>query len=226
MKITKILICLLFFLLMKETFIAQNEIHYRHNNIPYVTRGDFSPHPYLNPDKSEIVTSLISATKGNYLNERNDYYLDSTSTNIENSLNVDRKKYNLHLNIGFPELIGLGFGYQNSDEWSYVFNLAVINKGGEGSLISGTGIRFARFFSTNLPFNNIYVQPTVILLKGKRHFYRFGPLGLSFEAGIGSDSIKKSGLGFFWSLGGVVYIIDEDKPFFSPSFKLGLKLNI
>ena len=143
----------------------------------------------------------------------------------ETKLESDIRKFYLSFNIGIGELIGIGLGYQDSEEWSFTTKVSLTSGDQVAFSRGGLGVRAARFFSTSLPFNNINVQPTVLLLTRQGHSYQFGLNGFSFEIGIGNESIKKSELDFFWSLGALISTVKKDKTLFLPILKLGLNWN-
>ena len=151
--------------------------------------------------------------------------LDKPGSTLQNDTISDRRKFYLTFNTGILEVIGLGFGYQYSDEWSFATKVSLASREQLAFSVSGLGVRAARFFSTSLPFNNINVQPTVVLITRKGRSFHFGLNGFSFEIGIGNESIRKSELDFFWSLGGIISTIKKNKPLYSPSLKLGLNWN-
>ncbi|OGU30977.1 MAG: hypothetical protein A2057_04445 [Ignavibacteria bacterium GWA2_35_9] len=157
--------------------------------------------------------------------------LDELGSTIQNDTISETKpesntrKFYFSFNTGFLEILGIGFGYQYSNEWNFTTKVSLESREQLVFSLSGLGIRAARFFSTSLPFNNINVQPTVMLLTRKGLSYHFGLNGFSFEIGIGNESIKKSQIDFFWSLGGIISTVKKDKPLYSPSLKLGLNWN-
>lgn len=151
--------------------------------------------------------------------------LDKLDSATQSDSITDKREFYLSFNSGFLEVIGLGFGFQHSNEWSFTTKVSLASKRQDAYSVSGIGIRAARFFSTSLPFNNINIQPTVIMLIRKVHSYDFGLNGFSFEIGIGNESIKINRLDFFWSLGGTITTIKKEKPLYTPSLKLGLNWN-
>ena len=161
-----------------------------------------------------------------YLSELdNPIFTIQNDTTSKTKSESDRRKFYLTFNTGILEVIGLGFGYQYSDEWSFATKVSLASREQLAFSVSGLGVRAARFFSTSLPFNNINVQPTVVLLTRRGRSFHFGLNGFSFEIGIGNESIRKSELDFFWSLGGIISTVKKDKPLYSPSLKLGLNWN-
>ena len=159
-----------------------------------------------------------------YLSELdNPIFTIQNDTTSKTKSESDRRKFYLTFNTGLPEVIGLGFGYQYADEWSFIPKVSVDRR--VSLFTGGLSLRLVRFFSVNLPFNNINVQPTVVLLTRRGRSFHFGLNGFSFEIGIGNESIRKSELDFFWSLGGIISTVKKDKPLYSPSLKLGLNWN-
>ena len=144
---------------------------------------------------------------------------------IDTTNEMGSRKYFLSFNLGFLEAIGMGLGYQYSNSWGFTGKISVQNREQNVLAVSGIAVRIARYFTTALIFNNISLQPTVILFNKENQKYKLGMKGFSFEAGIGNESIKSSELNFFWSVGGIISVVRKEKPLFSPSLKLGLNWN-
>ena len=201
------------------------------HNLKYCTRSDNS-----NIKQGAGFNVLLPEKAGTYLLQNNttinyrsfdsdECNVNYKPTTIDTIQEADRRKYYLSFNLGFIEGLGLGFGYQSSDIWSFTGKISFINRDNQFLALNGIGMRIARFITTSLPFNNINVQPTVMLFEKKRYSYLFGIQGYSFEIGIGNESIKKSELNFAWSIGGILSVVKKRRPLYSPSLKLGINWN-
>ena len=131
---------------------------------------------------------------------------------------------------GFLEVVSMGFGYQYSDEWDFSVKTVGVIVPGKAFLFPnsalGMGLRIAKYFPKYLLFNNVSIQPTIILMASREGLPRYGLNGSSLEISFGNESLKSSYLNIFWSIGAIVSTLKKEKPLYSPSLKLGVNWNL
>jgi hypothetical protein len=157
------------------------------------------------------------------LSEFTNYNSVKNSELIDTVQEVKSRTSYFTMNISYPKVLSLGFGYQCSDEWSYVAQVSIVNS--EQEAFPGIGLSISRFISNAFPFNNISVHPTILIFQKGEHSYLAGLYGFSCEIGFGNESIDKSGLHFLWSVGGIIILVKKDKPLYYPCIRLGFNWN-
>jgi len=183
-----------------------------------------------------IITFFISELTfcQNNFDSIDGYYLNQ----ITNTTNNHNRKFYVFSSVGLIEIVSIGVGYQISRDISFAIKGASTWIGSYALLFpngaSGVGIKLSYhkpflFFNT-ASFDYIIYLYSTLDWESKRQPWNLGyePFikGHYFDVNIGKETINKSGLNIFWSIGVCLSAAKEAHILFAPSLKVGLNYNI
>lgn len=124
------------------------------------------------------------------------------------------------LHLGYPELFAYKCGYQINRKWAFTLKGNLFLGRDNKSAGFGIGGKVSNYFDKTYFYlvNNSAFEFTLNPEYGKIN-------GCFMEINTGYESIQKSWFAFYFSVGLAAVIMEEDFPFYTATFKIGINLN-